>query len=467
MSVGFMACSSSDNSDSEPAVLNVGSTQLNFSSDSETQAVSITSNLEWSILSSDTWVTVTPNMGSGNSSVIVQVKKNTNTSSRSAVITVNASDGSLTRSIAVNQEGLSDEVMVSPTSPTLSGESGSSTTVTITANSNWSISGCPDWLQLSATSGTGTTSVTLKAKSENFSDDTRSTELVVRTSSASTSITVSQEGVLPTGLKVSLSDLTVMSDGFAANLTFGSRTKGYREAFFTENAVKVLTERDIYNMLMEKDEYTGSADFTFSPIVDPNTTIIYCVAAYGNENNPDGTHKYGPMTMQKITTPRETVYADMPVYSISYTSSRWTAVTQKVGAYGTRCSKYYYYAAEGETATLAAFFYNSAPYAFFALNFFKPYIAQNPNEYAISGQSFYFGRSTDQFFFGTWGIDDNGNYSAELRAEYRDLSESSNKAVLCSNKVAVDSSKWNVRKRMPTKSEIEEIQKSIRIVRIK
>ena len=276
-------------------------------------------------------------------------------------------------------------VVVSPTSVSLLSNDGSSTTISISSTGSWTISGAPEWLHLSATSGNGNTQITLTAKDENFDDVVRTANITVSTSTSTSDFTVSQEPALAKNLQIAISDMTVMSDGFACNLTLPSSAKGYREAFFTEYAVSTKTEKDIYNMLMDKNEYSGSTDYTWSPIVDPNTTIYYCIAAYGNENKADGTHKYGKMTMQKVTTPEKTIYADMYVTS-SYTSTRWTATVQKYGTYGTRCQKYYYFAYEGSVASTIATLYSNTPYAFLALFEYKPTIASNPDHYDVRFQ---------------------------------------------------------------------------------
>ncbi len=360
----------------------------------------------------------------------------------------------------------STDVSVSPSTSSLLGNNGSSTSFTVITEGNWNISGQPDWLHLTATSGTGRTNVTITATSENFSDESRSAVLTVTTLSSAATLTVEQKGVLPSNLRVSLSNLTVMSDGFAADLTFGSNTKGYREAFVTESATDVLTERDLYNMLMEKQEYSGKVDWTVSPIVDPGTTIVYCVAAYGNENNADGTHKYGPMTMKKIKAIQPTVYADMPVYNIGYTSSQWSPVTKKQGAKGTRCAKYYYFMAEGDVAEGLHDLWLSAPYAFLAHSIYKPVIEENPSEYAINEQTFSYTRTTSKCFFGTWGIDDANNYSAEHEMGYRDLTSSANGPVVQKVKKGVKESGSNAPRRIPTKQQMSELRKGVKVIRV-
>lgn len=360
----------------------------------------------------------------------------------------------------------STNVSVSPSKASLLGSDGSSTSFTVITEGDWNISGQPEWLHLTATSGTGRTNVTITATSENFSDEARSAVLTVTTLSSAATVNVEQKGILPSNLMVSLSNLTVMSDGFACDLSFSSKTKGYKEAFFTEGATEVLTEQDLYNMLMEKTEYSGKVDWTFSPIVEPGTTIVYCVAAYGNENNADGSHKYGPMTTQKIKASQRTVYADMPVYNIGYTSSSWSPVTKKQGAQGTRCARYYYFMAEGETGESLNTLWGASPYAFLAHSIYKPIIEDNPTEYAINEQTFSYSRSTNQCFFGTWGIDDGNNYSAEHLKGYRSLTSSASGPAVQKAKEIVKAVDWNAPRRIPTKQEMNELRKGVKVIRV-
>lgn len=353
-----------------------------------------------------------------------------------------------------------ENVAVSPTAISLLSTQGSVTSVRITSDGSWTIENAPDWLHLSATSGTGTTDITLTARSDNFSDELRSATLIVATETNSSSFNVSQEPYLSKNCRVYLSDKTVMCDGFAADLTFEREARGYREAFFTESAIASMTERDIYNLLMQQTEYTSTADYTFSPIVAANTALVYCVAAYGNENFADGTHKYGPMTMEHIKISSETLYADMPIANIAYSTQQWVVSTEKQGAMGTRCQKYYYFAAEGDNAFLFYMYYASYPYAWLAHFLYKPVIAESPDTYAIAAQSFYYSRSTNNFFFGTWGVDDTGAFSAEHIAKYREINATL--AVPMEKKI-VDSAKWNEARTMPTKVEIESLRKNVKV----
>lgn len=351
-------------------------------------------------------------------------------------------------------------VSVTPNSVSLLSNEGSSASIYIKTDDVWRISGCPEWLHMTATSGEGSTSVTLTTKSENFSAVVREAIITVSSSISSTTFKVCQDKYFTEGLEVSLSNMTIMSDGFACDLAFGSKAIGYREAFFTESDIRTKTERDIYNDLMKGTEYNKITNYAFSPATNPNTTLYYCIAAYGNESNPDGSHRYGPMTMQKITTAAQTRYADM-VPSISYNSTRWTATASKSGTYGTRCVKYYYLGtSDDDVAQELASMFIYFP-ALVAHKIYKPVIAQYPDDYAVGAQSFYYALS-NRLFFGLWGIDDNNNYSAETTAQYSDRSSSDN--MLLKSSVVTDNSKWEELRRTLTDDKIEKMCKSVKVI---
>lgn len=314
------------------------------------------------------------------------------------------------------------QIKVSP-SVELLGAANSTTTITVSApqNATWTITGAPEWLSLNK-SGLGTSTVTITATQENFSDEPREADLIFTTDDGSASATckVTQKGVLAANCKVTIGDITVMSDGFAGNLTFDPDCKGYREAFFFASELPSLTDKDVFNALMEKKEYSGKLDFFsspyISPITYPQTEIVYCIAAYGSETNPDGTHKYGPVTMEKIRTKAKTLNADMAM-RLSYTSSNWNVTTYRQGQYGQRCDYYYFLAGEGAAAKELLNIWMSTTDAFIAHFYFKPNIDKDADWNFKNGpQTLSFARSENKFCCITWGKHNITNeFSAELQ----------------------------------------------------
>ncbi|MBR6142018.1 MAG: BACON domain-containing protein [Bacteroidaceae bacterium] len=355
---------------------------------------------------------------------------------------------------------------VSATSVSMLSAKNSTATVTVIASGGWTLTGCPDWINASASSGNGTTPITLTALSENWSDENRSANLVFNGSTSSATVTVSQLPSLPPGLRVETLNMTLMSDGFACDLQFGPETKGYREAFFTESSVQTMTDRDIYNKLMEQTEYSGRLDYTFlDGWADPGTRLVYCVAAYGNESNEDGSHKYGPITIERITTRARTIYDDMYL-TASYNSSRWTVIASRQGSYGQRCDEYYYVAAEDDLAEEFNMYSMRYTYALMAHLVFKPEITADRNwNYCNGPQTMNWTRGGNKFFCTTWGIDrDTRQFSAELSTPvYLDLSSPSAPET---KRVKSNPADWNKPHQRPTPAEIMKMRNSLKVFRV-
>ena len=324
------------------------------------------------------------------------------------------------------------QIKVSP-SVELLGAANSTTTITVSApqNATWTITGAPEWLSLNK-SGLGTSTVTITATQENFSDEQREADLIFTTDDGSASATckVTQKGVLAANCKVTIGDITVMSDGFAGNLIFDPDCKGYREAFFLASELPSLTDKDVFNKLMEEKEFSGKLDFFISPYFSPNDypeiEIVYCIAAYGSETNSDGTHKYGPVTMTKIKTKARTPNSDMlsKIIDVTSSSSIWQVTTYRGQIngipYGQRCDHYYYLGGDGSFAEALFKAWKSTPDAFFAHFYFKPNIEENADWNMRNGpQTISLNRkeAKNKFFFITWGKNKETNeFSAELQA---------------------------------------------------
>lgn len=89
--------------------LSVSKSSLFFDSDSGEDSFEITSNVSWSVSSSQTWCSVLPSQGSNGNTIKVSVTKNDSDSNRTATITVSATDNSVSSCIIqVSQSGNSN-----------------------------------------------------------------------------------------------------------------------------------------------------------------------------------------------------------------------------------------------------------------------------------------------------------------------------------------------------------------------
>lgn len=83
--------------------MSLGTSSLDFAAGSGSKMFRISSNTMWAISSDKNWCSVSPTSGSNDGSVTVSVEENTSTSERTATITVESA--TITRTLAVTQNG--------------------------------------------------------------------------------------------------------------------------------------------------------------------------------------------------------------------------------------------------------------------------------------------------------------------------------------------------------------------------
>ena len=83
--------------------LNASPSSVSFTDAAGTQAVTITSNTDWTVTASESWLTVTPASGSGNGAVTVTAQANTGAEERMANITVSGTGVTGDKTITVTQ----------------------------------------------------------------------------------------------------------------------------------------------------------------------------------------------------------------------------------------------------------------------------------------------------------------------------------------------------------------------------
>lgn len=103
----------SEGNPSEEDFINVISS-LTLSGDGETKEITISSNCNWTITSSDAWLTVTPSSGNGEGVVTVSAGKNSTGSERTATLTVQGGNAP-TKTVMVTQAKGTDDTPVDDT----------------------------------------------------------------------------------------------------------------------------------------------------------------------------------------------------------------------------------------------------------------------------------------------------------------------------------------------------------------
>ena len=114
--------------------LSVSTSSISFAASGEQKTFSITSNVAWTIASSQSWCTIQPASGNGNSEITVSAAENTAATTRTAILTVTA--GNLSRQVTIQQvsknEGTVPVTSIALNKNTLSLVAGASETLTAT-----------------------------------------------------------------------------------------------------------------------------------------------------------------------------------------------------------------------------------------------------------------------------------------------------------------------------------------------
>jgi hypothetical protein len=115
-----------------PPFLTVTPAALDFDENGGTQSINITSNVSWTVSENVNWLSVGTTSGSGNATLSVVADPNTTTNSRTATITI--TDGLITRTVTVSQDGITCTLSASGNSTLVSCFGNSDGSATITAS---------------------------------------------------------------------------------------------------------------------------------------------------------------------------------------------------------------------------------------------------------------------------------------------------------------------------------------------
>ncbi|WP_353480587.1 BACON domain-containing carbohydrate-binding protein [Haliscomenobacter sp.] len=130
-----------------------------------TFAITLTSNVAWTVNSNAVWLSTSPTSGSNNATVNAIYTANTGASSRSGILTFTG--GGITRTVTVTQ--VAPILTVSPTTLAPSAAAGSFA-ITLTSNVPWTVNSSEAWLTVNPTSGSnnGTLTASYTANTDAF-----------------------------------------------------------------------------------------------------------------------------------------------------------------------------------------------------------------------------------------------------------------------------------------------------------
>ena len=288
----------------EKLVVTPAKIELNYSKDS-TGKFNIIIGKQWSISGVPEWLKLSAVSGTGNTTVIVTAEENFEEEERKAELTITV--GGMNEIVEVTQNY--DKMVVTPTIIELNYSKDSTGKFNITTGRQWSISGVPEWLELSTVSGTGNSEIIVTALTDNIDTQPLSATLIVETDKQMAKVIVNQHG----SMSVIFSYNIVLSNGYWCHYVFDSDVSGYADIvckaeYFDNN------EQAVQQYLEESETSTVSrTDFTVYDIPS-QTTFVHCIAPYTLKN---GVKKWGRMLTRRFTTPASTAISGVNISAIS------------------------------------------------------------------------------------------------------------------------------------------------------
>ncbi|RRD69779.1 BACON domain-containing protein, partial [Tannerella forsythia] len=239
----------------EEMSLEINPPALNFTAADDTKSITVTSNGTWQVESDQTWLTLSVDNGTGNSSVNATATANPGSTTRTAKVIFTSVAG--IREVDVTQEGAS--LSVTPVSLDFTAD-GEGKTITVTANVPWTVTSSePSWLTLSDDSGTGNTTLTVTAAVNPAI--TNRTATVTFTQNGGTlmqTVNVTQQAAPPM--------LSVTPD----ELVF-TAVKGKKKLTVTSNVQWTVTSSEPW-LTLSAASGTGDSTFTVTAAMNPAIT---------------------------------------------------------------------------------------------------------------------------------------------------------------------------------------------------
>ncbi len=217
----------------------------------------ITSNMEWTATSNQTWLNVDTANGSGNATITLKATANPTTATRSATVTVKGI-GMADNVIKVTQNGAVAVLEVSSNSLNIAAPANSTNTFEITSTViGWTVKSDQTWLTVSKAVGTGNDTITITAN--------ENTATTIRTAT----ITVSGEGVSDQLIKVTQKAEAYLTVS-GSTLTIGANANSTQTFDITSNTSWTVTSNQTW-LTVSNAIGSDTMTLTLSAAANPTT----------------------------------------------------------------------------------------------------------------------------------------------------------------------------------------------------
>ncbi len=284
-------------------------------------------------------------------------------------------------------------------------EKGSEQVLTITSSEQWALTENPEWLHVSATSGNGMSTVTVRTNSFNNSSSERIATLKITASDKECDVVVKQKPGLVADCAVTPDVYVILADGYACDWKYGSNVSYFYRYLLPKADERRYTDAEILEKMQEDGERATPADnfVTSWRYLDTQTQYVLYSVAY------DRNGKQGEIIKTEFTTKSDINQAEASIEVRGYTDSYWFWNTT-IGGY---CSKYYMFSLMGSDFESAGFYDSDASLA---------WLIKSANEEAspltpiVQNESWQRERTyaDTNIQIVTWGCDASGNYAGVI-----------------------------------------------------
>lgn len=147
---------------------------------------------DWAITGNPAWLAVSSAASSKNKNVVVTADEKTSTMELSCELHIATDDRQAMAFVHVKQSTTAESLSVDVTEIDLDGNINSSGSIHVTSNTNWTISGVPNWPTLSSVTGNSSAQVTVTANTANNTSSNRECRLFISTGAIANPVKVVQ-----------------------------------------------------------------------------------------------------------------------------------------------------------------------------------------------------------------------------------------------------------------------------------
>ncbi len=165
--------------------------------ESGSQALTVSSNIDWQVVSNQSWCTLSATSGKANGSVTITITGNTEVPQRTATITFTGT-GVASQTVTITQAGTEPPALtITPENQNVTSTAGT-TTFAITSNVSWTATSDQSWCTITNTSGTGNATLTVNYEANATNAQRIANLSVTGLGLSAKTVTVTQQSAIPT-----------------------------------------------------------------------------------------------------------------------------------------------------------------------------------------------------------------------------------------------------------------------------